>query len=104
MRKFILISALLLASASAQASETRGLTLASAEPTSVEKVEAVKPAAVQTDVKPEASKPAAAAPAAATPVAATPEPAKPAPKAPVVRRESDEAKARRIAARYGISW
>jgi hypothetical protein len=104
MRKLILISALLLASASAQASETRGLTLASAEQPSVEKVEAVKPAALPTDLKPEASKPAAAAPVAAAPVAATPEPAKPAPTSPAVRRESDEAKARRIAARYGISW
>ena len=61
MRKFILISALLLASASAQAA-SRGLVLAEND----------------------------------TPAATTEVQAK--------RHESDEAKARRIAARYGVSW
>jgi hypothetical protein len=99
MRKFILISALLLASASAQASETRGLTLASAEqPNSVEKVEPVKPEAAKVDVKPEAT------PEASTPVTSASEASKPAKQSHVARPESDEAKARRIAARYGISW
>jgi hypothetical protein len=101
MRKFILISALLLASASAQAGETRGLILASAEqPNSVEKVEPVKPEAAKVDVKSEATPEASTS----TPVASTPEATKPVQKSPVVRHESDEAKARRIAARYGISW
>ena len=80
MRKFILISALLLASASAQAA-SRGLVLAAND----------TPATTET-----------AAPAA--PEAAQPQAAKPAKKVQAKRHESDEAKARRIAARYGVSW
>jgi hypothetical protein len=84
MRKFILISALLLASASAQAGEGRGLVLAAND----------TPALTET-AKPET---------AAAPEAAQPQAPKPAKKAQAKRHESDEAKARRIAAKYGISW
>ncbi|THD59844.1 MAG: hypothetical protein E7813_24360 [Bradyrhizobium sp.] len=115
MRKFVLITALLLASASAQAEQTRGLTVASNdEPASVEKIESVKPQAAKAEVKPEASKPEIAQPGAAKPeVAKTettqpevsePKAVKPAPKAHVRNYDSDEARARKIAARYGISW
>ena len=79
MRKLVLITALLLASASAHAGESRGLVLAAND----------TPAATET-----------AAPAAAP---AKPAAAKPA-KRSAGRHESDEAKARRIAARYGVYW
>ena len=84
MRKLILISALLLASASAQAGEARGLVLAVND----------TPAVTET-AKPET---------AAAPEAAQPQASKPAKKVQAKRREGDEAKARRIAAKYGISW
>ena len=84
MRKLILISALLLASASAQAGEARGLVLAAND----------TPAVTET-AKPET---------AAAPEAAQPQASKPGKKAQAKRHESDEAKARRIAAKYGISW
>ena len=85
MRKLVLITALLLASASAHAGESRGLVLSAND----------TPAATDT-----------AAPAAAPlPPAA---PAKPATAKPAKRsagrHEGDEAKARRIAARYGVYW
>jgi hypothetical protein len=56
--------------------------------------------------------PAQAAPAAPAPQAAAPDaaaqptarPAKPAKKRQARRRETDEEKARRIAAKYGVSW
>ena len=89
MRKFILISALLLASASAQAA-SRGLVLAANDTPATS--ETATPAA------PEPAKPAAA------PEAPQPQAAAPAKKVQAKRHESDEAKARRIAARYGISW
>jgi|SRR6266852_2445551 len=115
MRRFILISALLLASAAAQAGQPRGLILASNDEPKSERIEAVKP----DEVKPDASAPVTPVPVASTPAASTPvasNPVAPAPAAPksVASRpakkihatsyESDEAKARRIAARYGISW
>ena len=99
MRKLILISALVLASVSVQAVEARELILAASDA------------------------PAAAAPvlATVTPAAATATPAAPAATADtappqasrkqasrskdtLVRRETNEQKARLIAARYGISW
>ena len=89
MRKLILISALLLASASAQAGEARGLVLAVND----------TPAVTET-AKPEFAKPETAA----APEAAQPQASKPAKKVQAKRHESDEAKARRIAAKYGISW
>ena len=103
MRKFILISALLLASASAQAGQTRDLTLASnEEPTSVEKIESVKPEVAKADVKPEASRPETSKPETSKPRAS-----KPAQKVHARTYQGhggDEARARTIAARYGISW
>ena len=103
MRKFILISALLLASASAQASEPRGLTLASnEEPTSVEKIESVKPEVAKADVKLEASKPEASKPETSKPRASRP--AQKVHARTYQGHGGDEARARTIAARYGISW
>ncbi len=133
MRKLILISALLLASVSAQAGQTRSLSLAglptvstTAAAGNITATEAPKPiaevsvklaqaatvasdaAAVQ--VQAPAAPVQAQAPAATTtaPTTATTTEAKPATttKKTVkkVRRESDEAKARRIAARYGVYW
>jgi hypothetical protein len=106
MRKLILISALVLASVSVQAVEARELILAASD----------APAAA-------APVPATVTPAAATatPAAATATPAAPAATADtappqasrkqasrskdtLVRRETNEQKARLIAARYGISW
>ena len=92
MRKLILISALLLASASAQAGESRSLTLAAnEEPKAVETVKPAEPAKVE-ETKTEAVK------------TDTPKASKPAKKTHARRWEGDEAKARRIAARYGVYW
>jgi hypothetical protein len=100
MRKFILISAFVLASVSAQAGENRNLTLAAnEEPQATEKVETAKPAEAQ----PEATKADVKADAA-QPEASAPRTTKPAAKTHVRRYEGDEAKARRIAAHYGIYW
>ena len=89
MRKLILISALLLASASAQAGADRGLVLAAND----------APAVTET-AKPDAFKPETVA----APEVAQSQASKPAKKVQAKRHESDEAKARRIAAKYGISW
>jgi hypothetical protein len=146
MRKFILISALLLASASAQAGENRSLSLAgiptvTPEVTKPLVAEAPKPiaqvavrlaqaATTANDAAPvQVQAPAAPAPAtvlaqapaqttapAATSTSTTATTAtttttetkttetKPSKSAKKVRRESNEAKARRIAARYGVYW
>jgi hypothetical protein len=105
MRKLILISALLLASASAQAGQPRSLIVASNDqPQATEKIDTVRPAPEAAPVeapKADAAKPEVK-PEAAAPETAKPEPAKPVKKAK--RHESDEAKARRIAARYGVYW
>ena len=134
MRKFILISALLLTSVSAQAGETRSLSLAGI-PTATTATEAPKPiaqvsvqlaqaATTANDAAPVQVPAPAAAPVQAQAPAQTTAPAattttttattttetKPATTtetkktAKKVRRESDEAKARRIAARYGVYW
>ncbi len=106
MRKLILISAFVLAaSVSAQAGQSRGLILASNDdPAASAKVEAAKPV--------EAS-PAATVEPAAQPAAASAEPAKaetkthaakPSKKAHAHSWRDDEAKARRIAAKYGVYW
>jgi hypothetical protein len=84
MRKLILISALLLASAAAQAGEGRGLVLAANDTPAVTETAKPETAAALETAQPQASKPAK--------------------KAQAKRHESDEAKARRIAAKYGISW
>jgi hypothetical protein len=94
MRKFILISALLLASVSAQASQSRSLILASNDEPKA--VETVKPAEAKAEVKTDAKTDAN--------TDATAEAAKPAKKVHAKRREGDEAKARRIAAKYGVYW
>jgi len=96
MRKLILISALLLASASVQAGESRSLTLAAnEEPKAIETVKPAEPAKVE-EAKTEAIKTDTAAPKSQA--------STPAKKTHVRRYEGDEAKARRIAARYGVYW
>jgi hypothetical protein len=102
MRKLVLITALLLASASAHAGQSRDLILAAND----------TPAATDT-AAPAAPVPATTAAPAATSDAPKPQadaaPAKPAAAKPVKRAsahgyQSDEAKARSIAARYGVYW
>ncbi|MBR1122757.1 hypothetical protein JQ628_14610 [Bradyrhizobium lablabi] len=122
MRKLILISALLLATgAAAQAGETRSLSLAGVAMTepakpitqvSMQLAQAAAPPA-ETAAPVQAQAPAPAeAPAATTTTTTEPaadtktktteaKPSKPVKK---VRRESDEQKARRIAAKYGVYW
>lgn len=110
MRKLILISALVLASATAQAGQSRGLVLASNDtPNSGERIESVQPDQPKAEVKPEASRPEASKPV--TEVAKPAEVSKPVVKASRPARKahgenyaSEEARARSIAARYGISW
>jgi len=115
MRKLILISALVLASATAQAGESRGLILASNDtPNSGERIESVQPDQPKAEVKPEV-KPEASMPEASKPVTEVAKPAtevskpvvkaaRPAHKAHSESYASEEARARSIAARYGISW
>ena len=105
MRKFILISALLLASASAHAGPTsdRGLVLAAADTptTTAPGTDTAQPAAqplppvTETDAPKDSAKPQ---------TADAPKPRASKPRSQARRYEGDEAKARRIAAKYGISW
>jgi hypothetical protein len=95
MRKFILISALLLTSVSAQASQSRSLILASNDEPKA--VETAKPAEAKAEARTDAK-------TEATTEAAKPTASKPAKKVHAKRREGDEAKARRIAAKYGVYW
>jgi hypothetical protein len=137
MRKLILISALLLASASAQAGANRNLTLAgiptAPEVTKPIVAEAPKPiaqiavrlaqaATAANDAAPvQVQAPAAPAPVQAQAPVQTTAPAattttttattkttttetKPSKSVKKAHRESDYAKARRIAARYGVYW
>jgi hypothetical protein len=104
MRKLILISVFVLASVSAHAGESRNMTLAANdEPKATEKVETAKPEETKAqetktqettaDVKADAAAPEASKPRA--------------PRSKKVHArhyEGDEAKARRIAARYGVYW
>jgi hypothetical protein len=117
MRKFILISVLTLASVTAQAGQTKGLVLASNE----ERIESVTPEERKAPVKSEATQPVRETPTPVKQVYQPPKPAfqPPTPK-PVSRPikqaslpasrvhargyEDQEAKARRIAAAYGVSW
>ena len=100
MRKLVLITALLLASASAHAGESRGLVLAAND----------TPAATDTAAPLRRSAPAAPAATTDAPkpqadaAPAKPAAAKPAKRASGRSYQSDEAKARSIAARYGIYW
>jgi hypothetical protein len=114
MRRFVLITALVLASATAQASSSRGLTMASNDESTSERIETVKPAEAAKPeatkletTKPEASAPEVAKPEASKPRAAKADGSRSAPKAHGKRYGNyagDEARARSIAARYGISW
>jgi len=95
MRKLFLVSAFVLASAAtAHAGQSRGLVLANAD-TPAEAQPAVTPA--QADPQPVQSQ---AQPAEAPRQQAS----GPVNKSHARRRESDESKARRIAARYGVYW
>jgi hypothetical protein len=111
MRKLILITALLLASASAQAgeSQSRSLSLAGAaitepaKPITQVSMQLAQAATAPTETTAPAQTQAPAATETKTTETKTTDtkPAKPVKKA---RREGDEAKARRIAAKYGVSW
>ena len=103
MRKLLLISALLLASASAHAGPSTGMELAAAD----------TPAATAPDTAQPASEPTAqplppatdsAKDSAQPQTADAPKPRAAKPRSHARRYEGDEAKARRIAAKYGISW
>jgi hypothetical protein len=101
MRKLALISALLLASVSAHAGESRGLVLASGDASSKSDIAGPLPPIKKSEqtkeeVKQE-SKQQAAAPA-------RPLPSKSAHHVQAGRYAAHEAKARRIAAKYGIYW
>ena len=93
MRKILLAAAMALACGTAHA---QGGTVQIAQATSTPE------AAAQAAPAPAAPAPQAAAPEAATAPAA--QPSRPAKKRQARRRETDEAKARRIAAKYGVSW
>jgi hypothetical protein len=105
MRKFILISALLLVSASAHAGPTsdRGLVLAAADTPAATApgTDAAQPAA---QPLPPATETDAAKDTAKPQTADAPKPRASKPRSQARRYEGDEAKARRIAAKYGISW
>jgi hypothetical protein len=113
MRKFILISVFVLASVTAQAGQSRGLIMASNDaPGSGDRIESVQPEQAKADVKPEVAKPVAEAPkpatAASKPATVASKPVKKASRASNTGRApnyaGDEAQARSIAARYGVSW
>ncbi len=97
MRKLVLITALLLSSASAHAGESRGLVLAANDTPAATDTAAPAAAPLQPAATTDTPKPQADA------VPAKPATAKSA-KRSSAHRESDEAKARRIAARYGVYW
>jgi hypothetical protein len=96
MRKLILISAFVLASMSAHAGGSRNMTLAAND--EIRAVETAKPEQttaeqINADVKTDAAKPEGSRHHASRQ-----------PKYHVRGYEADEAKARRIAARYGVYW
>jgi hypothetical protein len=103
MRKLILISAaaVLLASASAQADQINGLALAAADTpaaTSTDSIPQPLPPVAKSDSKSDSksdAKPQASAPARPLPSRT---------RSQARDYSSDEAKARRIAAKYGFSW
>jgi hypothetical protein len=102
MRKLILISVFVLASAAAQAGQPRGLIVAANDtPNSGERIESTQPEPAQADVaKPvtEVSKPEKAV---VKPVKTA---SRPTHKSYERNYAGEEAEARSIAARYGISW
>jgi len=108
MRKLILASVLLLASVSAHAGELRDWALASGDtPAATDAAQPLPPVAAPEKPKQQASEPA-------RPLAAKPNRRAQAARYEAERYEAkrsegrrlggDEAKARRIAAKYGISW
>ena len=108
MRKLILASVLLLASVSAHAGELRDWALASGDtPAATDAAQPLPPVAAPEKPKQQASEPA-------RPLAAKPNQRAQAARYEAERYEAkrsegrrfggDEAKARRIAAKYGISW
>ena len=106
MRKLILISVFVLASISAQAGD-RGLILAANDTPAAATTTAPAATSVPAEAKPAAAKSAAAK--SAETAAAEPETTKKQASRPrkIHARhayEGDEAKARRIAARYGVYW
>jgi hypothetical protein len=102
MRKLILISAFVLASVSAYAGESRSLILAANdEPKATEKVETAKPE--ETKAQESTRETAQPTKAEAAPEASKPQASR-SKKVHARRHEGDEAKARRIAARYGVYW
>lgn len=105
MRKILVIGAIVLLVGSAHAQATKGQETAPATPAVSESQAAPSPA-VSAPAAPAVEAPATAqGPATqaqpATAAAPTPKPGK---KRQARRYESDEQKARRIAAKYGISW
>ncbi|WP_426440525.1 hypothetical protein [Bradyrhizobium genosp. P] len=128
MRKLFLISAFVLASATAHAGQSRSLVLAAndtpapvqavgtarpadpepqaqAQPAPVQAQPApVQPAEAQPQVQPAQAQAAPVEPQAAPVETPKHQASKPVKKAHVRHYEGDEAKARRIAARYGVYW
>jgi hypothetical protein len=100
MRKLVLITALLLASASAHAGQSRDLILAANDTPAA--TDTAAPAAPLAPAAPAATTDAPKPQADAAP--AKPAAAKPAKRASGRGYQGDEAKARSIAARYGVYW
>ena len=100
MRKWMLISALLMASASAHAGPSRGLVLAAADTPAATTTATDAPTATA----PDTAQPTAQPLPPATQIADAPKARASRPRSQARRYESDEAKARLIAAKYGISW
>ncbi|MGY3530445.1 hypothetical protein [Bradyrhizobium sp. USDA 4452] len=95
MRKLILIAAFIaVAATTAHAGQSRGLVLANAD-TPAQTQSAVAPAPAEAQPGSSQVQPADAP---------RPQASRPVKRSQANRRESDEAKARRIAARYGVYW
>jgi len=107
VRKLILISVLLLVSASAQAAESRGLVLASdATVASADALPRPLPPVAKNEAKNDVKNDARSdeQPTRQQQQASAPAAPHARPHAQSRRYEANEATARRIAARYGISW
>jgi hypothetical protein len=101
MRKLALISALLLASLSAHAGESRGLVLAASDASSTSDIAApLPPIKKSQEVKAVVKQEVRQAPRQQAAVSARPL----SPKSGTGRYGAEEAKARRIAAKYGVYW
>jgi len=97
MRKLVLLSALLLASVPAHAGESRGLVLAAGDASSTSDTPAPLPPIKKSEGPKQEPKPQAD-------VSAQPLPPKSARHLQTGRYAAQEAKARRIAAKYGVYW